>query len=485
MILKTNDISKINNNLKSCLFYLKNKTCRCDFTMNKRKSSAENNTCWSADGSYIPRIEAHTKVKHKVLEAYIQKWVETLLGHGKYGVKKLTIIDGYAGGGAYQEGTEVWAGSPLRIIQSFEKSFHEVYSRKPYLSTDFKFIFIDSKIDHIKCLELQLREAGCGKYIDDGRCELRCLDFEESLEEIVSEVNERKGNSFFFLDPFDLDVTPEITRKIFHLSKTEVLLNHMVSGLYRILGNRSGKYNNFFEKYGYDSSFQESVLSKEALAKYSFIRNETGNLFRKEGGGTYYHTFALIDEKTAPIYYLLHLSNSPAALRVMKLVTWEFNNLHFQYQYDIHGFGQITKEEYTQNLTIIDVNDENNQFCVNKLSEQICESIESGTKRDYLSLYHGTFQENPGTEEHYNQAIVQLQNDKDIVVIRKGKIVPVRKLKSDDLISRVEKQLIFFNKQEFRNTVQVKGQKPSRQSNKKKDTLNVTSIQLSIDEIQS
>jgi three-Cys-motif partner protein len=439
--------------------------------MKKRKRGRQNNTYWRGDGSYLPTIEAHTKVKHKVLEEYILKWVETLLGHGRFGVTHYTIVDGYAGGGAYKDGKGIWVGSPLRIIQSFEKGLHSVLSRKPYLHPNFKFIFIDSSAEHIKCLDLQLREAGYSNYIEDGIVEIRCLDFEKNLEQIVAEVNARKGNSFFFLDPFDLDVTPEITKKIFTIPRTEILLNHMVSGLCRILGNTSDQYDNFLSEYGYGDEFKEDATSKESVAKYSYIRNETVKLFRREGGGTYLHTFALIDAKTAPIYYLMHLSNSPVALKVMRLVTWEYNDLIFQYQYGIYGYGKITKEEYEQNLTIINVDDENNQFCVNKLSEQICQTMEDDTKQEYSSLYHDTFQENPGTEEHYNQAIVQLQNDKDIVVFRKGKIVPVRKLKSDDLISRVEKQLIFFNKQEFRNTVQVKGQKPSRQSNKKKDTV--------------
>jgi three-Cys-motif partner protein len=439
--------------------------------MKKIKRDGQNNTYWNADGSYPPKIETHTKVKHRVLEEYIQKWIETLLGHGRFGVLNYTIVDGYAGGGVYKDGKDAWLGSPLRILQSFEKGLYSVLSRKPYLHPNFKFIFTDSKQAHIQCLDLQLREAGYGKYLDDGTVEIRHLDFERKLEQIVAEVKARKGNSFFFLDPFGLDVTPEITKKIFTIPRTEILFNHMVSGLYRILGNTSDKYDNFISEYGYGDAFKEDATSKEAIAKYSFIRNETVKLFRREGGGTYLHTFALIDEKTAPIYYLMHLSNSPVALKVMRLVTWEYNDLYFQYQYGIHGYGKITKEEYQQNLTIINVDDENNQFCVNKLSEQICQSMESNAKLEYSSLYHDTFQENPGTEEHYNQAIVQLQNDKDIVVLRKGKIVYVRKPKPDDLISRVEKQLIFFNKQEFRNTVQVKGQKPSRQSNKKKDTV--------------
>jgi three-Cys-motif partner protein len=237
-------------------------------------SSSENQTAWSSDGKVLPKIEPHTKIKHKVLEEYIKNWVETLAGHGKYGVSRFTIVDAYSGGGLYRDGKKLWEGSPLRIIRKFEEGLSNVLLRKPYINPDFEFIFIDSNQEHIDCLVLQLYEAGFGRYIDAKKCIIKCIKFENDLDLIIKTVASRKGHSFFFLDPFNLDVTPLMTKKIFALPKTEVLLNHMVSGLYRILGHEGNKYTKFFKNFGYPDEFRDEAVNQENIAKYSYLRNE-------------------------------------------------------------------------------------------------------------------------------------------------------------------------------------------------------------------
>jgi three-Cys-motif partner protein len=413
--------------------------------------ASENKTFWSGDGKHLPDIEPHTKVKHKVLEEYIKSWVETLAGHGKYGVRRLTIIDGYAGGGLYKDGEKTWEGSPLRLIRKFEEGLGHVIKRKPYINPDFQFIFIDSKQAHVDCLILQIYSAGFGHYIDTGRCIIKCAKFEKDLDTIVKDVEARKGHSFFFLDPFKLTVDPSMTKKIFKLPKTEVLLNLMVSGMYRILGNKTNKYDNFFKKYGYHDTFKDEAVSQENVAKYSYVRNEVIKLFRVSGGGQFVHTFALIDKKTAPLYYLLHLSNSPVALTVMREVTWAYNNLDFQYQYDVHGFGQITLEVYEQNLTIINIEDKNNQFCIDALSEQLGGFLSIDLKTPFVDLYHQTLQENPATKDHYIEALNQLQSNKEIVILRDGKVKDIRRISSKDIIQKVDRQITLFGSSDFRN----------------------------------
>jgi hypothetical protein len=189
-------------------------------------------------------------------------------------------------------------------------------------------------------------------------------------------------------------------------------------------------------------------------------------LFREIGGGNYIHTFSLIDKKTAPLYYLLHLSNSPVALTVMRDVTWAYNNLDFQYQYNIHGYGQIALEEYEQNLTIINVDDENIQFCIDTLSEQLGNFISVDSNSSFIDLYNQTLQKNPATKDHYVKALNQLQSDKDIVVIRDGKIKDIKRILPKDVIQRIDKQITIFGSSQYRINIPIIGE-----SNLKKKTI--------------
>lgn len=442
---------------------------------------SENQTHWSADGRHLPSIEAHTKIKHKVLEEYIKRWVETLAGHGKYGARRLTIVDGYAGGGLYRDGTNLWEGSPIRLIRKFEEGLQYVLARKPYLNTDFEFIFIDSNLAHIKCLELQIKSSGLGSYLENEKCKLIHADFNSNLDSIVKNIEIRKGHSFFFLDPFDLDVNPSMTKRILSLPKTEVLLNHMVSGLYRILGNKTNKYANFFNDFGYDEFFRDEAVSKNKIAKYSYLRHNAIKLFRESGGGNFIHTFALIDKKTAPLYYLMHLSNNPVALAVMRDVTWSYNNLDFQYQYNLFGYGQVTLEEYEQNLTIINVDDENSQFCIDQLSEQVGSFLSQDSSVKFIELYNDTLQENPATKEHYIKALNQLQSNKEIVVLRDGKIKDIKSITSNDIVRRVERQVTIFDTSSYRSKQSELVIPETRKSSKR--TVIESSSQLNIDSL--
>ncbi|MEQ8969386.1 MAG: three-Cys-motif partner protein TcmP [Coleofasciculus sp. C1-SOL-03] len=197
--------------------------------MSKKDRASHNNSCyWSADGTHLPEIQPHTKIKHQVLGDYTQRWVETLTGHGKYGVRTVTLVDGFCGGGMYTDGNQLWEGSSLRMIRKVEEGLRNVQERKPYQELDVKFIFIDNDPDHTACLNLQLKNAGFENYIESGKCEIITGNFHEKLDYCLHRIIERKGHSFFFLDPFGLDITPEIVKKIIDLGRSEVLFNHML-----------------------------------------------------------------------------------------------------------------------------------------------------------------------------------------------------------------------------------------------------------------
>ena len=109
---------------------------------------SNSDTKWSADGTTIPNIEPHTKTKHLLIEQYVTDLIYTLYGTGKYGVTSFTIVDGFSGGGIYndRESHNTWHGSPIRLINAVREGY--LKSQRTY-PLDVKFIFIIEKIKSI------------------------------------------------------------------------------------------------------------------------------------------------------------------------------------------------------------------------------------------------------------------------------------------------------------------------------------------------
>lgn len=406
--------------------------------------SRKNQFQWSADGSHLPNVHPHTKIKHRVLESYVQRWVETLTGHGAHGVKVMTLIDGFCGGGVYKDGGQLWEGSSVRMIRKLEEGLSHVRQRKPYYKLDYEFIFIDSELEHTQCLELQLKTAGYEQYLKNGKCRVITGKFEENLQYCLERVRVRKGYSFFFLDPHGLDVTPFIVREILNLGRSEVLFNHMLSGLVRILKHREGKYKGFFEEFeAADYYRDQDIDNSDFRIRQAYLRDQALKLFRTQGAAKFAHTFALMSNPRTVLYYLIHLASSPTALSVMRDTTWLQNNLDYQFHYGVYGVGYRTLDDVDANLKIYNIEERNIEFCVNQLSDQLMEFLIERGDVSFRQLYFSTIQENPATRSLYVQAVNQLQDTGELIAIREGRITSSRVIQTKDVIKRAKYKQLF------------------------------------------
>jgi three-Cys-motif partner protein len=80
---------------------------------------------WAVDGQEIPDIEPHTKTKHLLIEQYVSDLIYTLFGTGLRGVTNFTFIDGFCGGGIYndKDSHTCWVGSPIRLINAVRQGY--------------------------------------------------------------------------------------------------------------------------------------------------------------------------------------------------------------------------------------------------------------------------------------------------------------------------------------------------------------------------
>src|SRR5947208_13207761 len=76
------------------------------------------------EGHEPPTIRAHSLAKHRVLRAYLERYVSVLTANPRQKQFKLTLVDGFAGGGKYLEAgsREERPGSPMIMLQAMKSA---------------------------------------------------------------------------------------------------------------------------------------------------------------------------------------------------------------------------------------------------------------------------------------------------------------------------------------------------------------------------
>lgn len=436
---------------------------------------SKKDTQWSSDGSMIDDINPHTKVKHLLIEKYVDDLVYTLYASG--GNRKFTLIDGFCGGGIYQDKknhNQLWYGSPIRFIQAVRKA-HERSGRT--IPLDVKFIFIEKNKEHLNCLKnFAMKNAGLDILIDEEKhtfnnniggqrteqCEFLLGEFEQLVDYCILQADNRRGHALFFLDPYGWsNVSMASIRKINSLKKSEIIFNFMADFIYRfaILNDGFQSFDKILESQEFFGELREKNLVKNfnKFATQAYFRNELMNLFREKGKAKKMFTFAAFSKETEigsrVLYYLVHMSSHERALEVMKQDCWSQNNLDCQYHYDIYGYGFKTSKYYQENqLTLeLDITIDNEEFCIKKLENDLNDLIvdaEDGIS--FKELCRKTIELNPATKDHYAQYLKMLRNEKEIEILRYNKngilkSTSSNKIENDDVIKPIRyKQLKLF-----------------------------------------
>ncbi|WP_143437685.1 three-Cys-motif partner protein TcmP, partial [Hydrocoleum sp. CS-953] len=274
---------------------------------------------WGADGSELPTIDPHTKAKHQIIEEYIENLIITLHQKTRRGEENFTFIDGFCGGGMYddQEDSRKWEGSPIRIIKAVRSAQKKCKRKYPL---NVKYIFIDNKKNHINCLKnYSMLEAGLEELVNQQQheisgdfgslieqCEFICRDFENAVYHCIDTAKNRKGHSFFLIDPFGWsDVSMSSIRRINTLKGSEILYTYMIDYLKRFaMGKHSDDTTNFnkiLEASGYYEL--ENFKQLDIVDGQRYLRNESLRLFRDKGNTKHIHTFSLIPKGFTVVLY--------------------------------------------------------------------------------------------------------------------------------------------------------------------------------------
>ncbi len=357
---------------------------------------------WEKGGLVV--LDKHSRAKHEVLQTYVERYLEILCR--RYGMTsfKITLVDGFAGGGLYKEGE---LGSPLILLQAVESAEAKINNfREKKITVDAHYYFIEKMKNTFSTLSSVLSrrykdKMGQTIFLKNGL-------FEEYVDTIINSVRKRNprsgGRVIFFLDQTGYSqVNPKTVRYI----REQLKDKHGNEHAEFIITISTDYFTDFindklptFKKKIQDLGLEPYINSEEILrikkenqdnwkyiieAKFSFA-------WQQATGASYIRPFFIEPEYTHRGYWLLHLSPHPTAHDAMTDIHWEKGNYFRHYGgglgFNIFGY----KPQPNDNLNGTSFNDvfrqENEKSLMEEIPRHIRKFGDDGIRvEEFIDMY--------------------------------------------------------------------------------------------------
>lgn len=292
------------------------------------------NFTWKV-GEPLPKIESHTDRKLEVIEQYLDVYFDTVTANRRMETLRITIVDGFCGGGLYQNGSEIRVGSPFALLNAVKRAKIRVNAeRHKPLNIVAHYYFSDANKFHMAALREELLKSEFSEHVDESII-LQTGEFEALLPKIITDIKRRqhKGRSFFVLDQWGYkDVPISCLRQIFtKLDKPEAILTFSIDALLNYL-RTDGSGLEGLRQFGVTDKFVsmwQSLKHDENFGRATAQRTVMETL--RNGSGAHFFTPFMMFSKTDNRWMLLaHLSKHQAARDKMLSVHWDKQN-HFKH----------------------------------------------------------------------------------------------------------------------------------------------------------
>lgn len=387
---------------------------------------------WKTHGAATP-IEQHSIAKHEVLRAYLLAYLQTLVTSPQQEELRVTLVDGFAGGGVYQHADtkERVLGSPFVFLNTVKEAEALInLERQKPIRMAVDYFFIETNRHAFDLLGQTLADEGFGGRIG-GDIVVRNSRFEDeaaSIREFIQKKSPRVGRSLFLLDQYGYkDVPFPLIRTILsELPRSEVILTFNVDALITYASDNE-LTKGTLDHLGVPDLLRGRTIEEIKRNEGDFRLYIQSSLYRGlvEACGAPYYTPFFIRTSGHGDYWLVHLSQHPRARDVMTQVHWEKNNQFIHYGgAGIHMFQALG---YSPRYDAAPMGQGCFGFCfdnpaktasIDALSEQLPHIIyahEDGMS--FRELYATTCNSSPADSDKYKQALERLVETKDIEII--------------------------------------------------------------------
>lgn len=371
----------------------------------------------------LEAIAQHSVAKHRILRAYLSEYFKVLMG-GRRDEFKLTLVDGFAGGGMYyhEDTRALVRGSPLILLDvAKEAEFLVNKDRTHPVRFDLSYFFIEARKNAHQHLLKVLNEDGHGARLGNDIFVKHAdfLDQARSIIDFIAMKSPRNGRSIFVLDQFGYNAVPtHVIREILHtLPGAEVILTFGVDSLLNFANETN--LANGLSKLGMPALLSGKSINdiKQSDRDWRlFIQSTLYQSLVKHCGAKHFTPFFIRNKHGHGDYWLIHLSQHHKARDVMTSVHWQNHNHFIHYagagldMFNMLGYDpRFDHDHLGQGLLGFEFDLPAREKSVKALMEQLPRIIYANDDGlTYESLYVSTCNESPATSEIYQDALAQL-----------------------------------------------------------------------------
>lgn len=378
-------------------------------------------------GGDPPLIRPHSLAKHRVLRAYLERYVSVLTRNPAQEQLRLTLIDGFAGGGLYLDSRtkEQRSSSPLLMLEAMNSAEEDAQKdRKKPFRLDVEYFFIEKDPEAIAYLEDVLRESEHRKKLLN---EIHVLqgEFTGHVNKIIEAVKRRgrAGRAVFFLDQFGYtDVPFDVIRKILsELDNAEIILTFATDFLITYLSGDE-KSQQILDKVGLVLPSKDIATAKNDREWRRIIQYRLHRQIPEQTGARHYTPFFIRSEDSHRDFWLIHLSGHWKARDVMVGLHWQENTsfAHFggsglaMLGYDSKNDASLTKQNllpgfYFDQTALVS----SHEALMHQLPPRVFDCDKGIT---FNELFSGVTNETPVTAQIMKAVLKELVKEKQILV---------------------------------------------------------------------
>lgn len=389
---------------------------------------SDDNHRWTV-GSPPPIIRPHSLAKHRVIEGYLLRYVQTLTSNPRQPLLRLTIVDGFAGGGEYRDFStnEIRPGSPLialNTMRDVERSTQQ--SRVNPFHLDVEYFFIEKRKATYEYLKSTLEQSDHSRKVGD-EVHIFNSGLDSQIDDILTRIRSRGGGqrAIFLLDQFGISsVDFGMIRKILQLKNAEIILTFATDSLIDYL-NASVEVQERLKRIGLTLPSEKIVEHKQHSQWRRLIQNELHEEIFRKSGAQHYTPFFIRSKDAHRDYWLVHLSGHARARDVMVGLHWQENTCFAHYgRAGLHmlGYDQDEDPQVTGQLLLPNFYfDETAQsLSINTLLEQFPDVIDryrSGI--DFMSFFADWTNSSPATSDIFKETLRRLAAERIIRITDK------------------------------------------------------------------
>jgi three-Cys-motif partner protein len=385
-------------------------------------------------GDSLPTLDDHSLTKHRILREYLERYVAILTKNRGIPQLNLSLVDGFAGGGAYlhHKTNERLPGSPVLMLEAMAAAEVEAKAlRTKDFSLNTNYYFVEERKRNLEFLKSEVKSSPAAIGKDDSIHFINGT-FSDQLPAIIKKIK-AKGSShkaIFLLDQYGYThVTMANIRQIFReLPRAEVILTIAVNWLIDFV-NETDKFKAALRHLELVDQQDELVrLRTEHCSDWrTLIQQRLHKHFFKKSGAACYTPFFVHSVKSHRGYWLLHFSMHSTARDAMTDLHWSKEN-HFEHFGGpglgmfggTLGFDPRSRRGETQSTFLFDksAKEQTRDSLLIQLPKRLSQFNGLIT---FGHFFNQIVNDSPATKQMIAEVFGQLASDKEIEIFTKDK----------------------------------------------------------------